>query len=101
MFGDQLLDVNKKPIFCRGSWNSPVNTSQLLSAVTCIHAAKKQSGAYFDSCNGCVQAMHEGIMSGCRFHSYSPNHWRKGLLIIIILFKEIQKSRNFVRIDLN
>jgi len=74
---EPMIDVCGVPILCRGGWNSPGNLTQLLSAVTCIHSAKNQTGDFKDSCPRCFAELDTNP-NGCRVHLGRPQHWRVG-----------------------
>jgi hypothetical protein len=75
--GEPLLDVaTKLQIISQGSWNSPTNLKQCLSAINDLHKARDQSGQYSESCDDCIAL--DQVENGCRFHRGSPHLWRTG-----------------------
>lgn len=89
-----LADVEGNPIRCQGTWNDPNNVNQLLSAVGAIHEARNQGGAYFNSCEDCIDIYTRlNDKSGCRFHT-TAQLWRRGNPRTAVVVKNTFKQSN-------
>ena len=71
----QCYDVLGRPVVCQGGWNDPRNVDQMLSAVTVLHSARGQCGAFSERCDTCFRKSDDKNVLGCRYHRGSPRLW--------------------------
>lgn len=82
----ELLDVDGAPvtdvlggqIYADGCWNAPGKANQLSSAISDLHSAHRQNGAYQDACNDCRALPDEKKHRGCDRHVGCPRLHRSG-----------------------
>ena len=92
--GEPVLDVLGGQIYCDGGWNAPAKANQLSTAISDMHEAHKQIGAYMEPCHECMRLPVEKKRDGCDKHLNMPKVHRSGNPTTDPLFKNsLRKSR--------
>lgn len=74
-----MKDIFGQEIKCVGHWNAIGNADQFLNAITNIHLTIRQTAAYTDPCELCINARQSNNNStGCRFHLGEYKFYRRG-----------------------